>query len=227
MTISEFSKIVAALKTVYTSPGFIPNEQALDMWYRLVGKNNDYQTISVAAQMYMTTGKFPPTPADILECASKLKAESSYLSEQEAWATVAKACTNGEWIEGGYSYQKNFDRLPKILQKAVGTPETLRNWSQVDMATMQTVVQSNFLRSYRAALEARKEIDKYPPKLQEMIRAAGAIEQQETVPELPTLGEIVGRLEQDNKNYPPEQCEGALGDWIAGKKERLSYGYDD
>ena len=142
MTISEFSKIVAALKTVYTSPGFIPNEPTLDMWYRLVGKNNDYQTMSVAAQMYMTTGKFPPTPADILECASKLKAESSYLSEQEAWATVAKACTNGEWIEGGYSYQKNFDRLPKILQKAVGTPETLRNWSQVDMATMQTVARS-------------------------------------------------------------------------------------
>ena len=51
MTISEFSKIVAALKTVYTAPGFVPNEQALDMWYRLVGKNNDYQTISVAAQM--------------------------------------------------------------------------------------------------------------------------------------------------------------------------------
>jgi hypothetical protein len=73
MTISEFSKIVAALKTVYTAPGFVPNEQALDMWYRLVGKNNDYQTISVAAQMYMATGKFPPTPADILECASKLK----------------------------------------------------------------------------------------------------------------------------------------------------------
>ena len=82
MTISEFSKIIAALKTVYTSPGFVPNEQALDMWYRLVGKNNDYQAISVAAQMYMTTGKFPPTPADILECASKLKAESSKRGQQ-------------------------------------------------------------------------------------------------------------------------------------------------
>ena len=60
-----------------------------------------------------------------------------------------------------------------------------------------------------------------------MIQAAGAIEQKETVPELPTLGEIVERLEQDNKNYTPEQCSGALGDWIAGKKERMGYGYDD
>ena len=121
MTISEFSKIVAALKTVYTAPGFVPNEQALDMWYRLVGKNNDYQTISVAAQMYMTTGKFPPTPADILECASKLKAESSYLSEQEAWATVSKACGNGI-----YGYREEFNKLPPTLQKAVGTPQTGR-----------------------------------------------------------------------------------------------------
>lgn len=219
MTISEFSKIVAALKTVYTSPGFIPNEPALDMWYRLVGKNNDYQTISVAAQMYMTTGKFPPTPADILECANKLKAENNYLSEQEAWATVSKACSNGI-----YGYKEEFDKLPATLQKAVGTPQTLYNWAVVDAATFQTVIQSNFLRSYRAALEAQKEIDKYPPKLQEMIRAAGAIEQKEVKPELPTLREIVGRLEQDNnKNYVPEQCSGALGDWIAGKKERLGY----
>lgn len=35
-----------------------------------------------------------------------------------------------------------------------------------------------------------------------MIQAAGAIEQKETVPELPTLGEIVERLEQDNKIIP-------------------------
>lgn len=222
MTISEFSKIVAALKTVYTAPGFVPNEQALDMWYRLVGKNNDYQTMSVAAQMYMTTGKFPPTPADILECASKLKAESSYLSEQEAWATVSKACSNGI-----YGYREEFYKLPPTLQKAVGTPQTLHDWAVVDSADFQTVIQSNFLRSYRAALERQKEIDKYPPKLQKMIQAAGAIEQKETVPELPTLGEIVERLEQDNKNYTPEQCSGALGDWIAGKKERMGYGYDD
>ena len=114
-----------------------------------------------------------------------------------------------------------------MLQKAVGTPQTLHDWAVVDSADFQTVIQSNFLRSYRAALEAQKEIDKYPPKLREMIRAAGAIERKETVPELPTLGEIVGRLEQDNKNYTPEQCEGALGDWIAGKKERLGYGCDD
>ena len=135
---------------------------------------------------------------------------------------MAKACSNGI-----YGYREEFDKLPPTLQKAVGTPQTLHDWAVVDSADFQTVIQSNFLRSYRAALEAQKEIDKYPPKLREMIRAAGAIEQKETVPELPTLGEIVGRLEQDNKNYPPEQCEGALGDWIAGKKERLSYGYDD
>lgn len=218
MTISEFSKIVAALKTIYTSPGFIPNEPALDMWYRLVGKNNDYQTISVAAQMYMTTGKYPPTPADILECAEKLKAKSGYMSEQEAWATVSKACSNGI-----YGYKEEFDKLPATLQKAVGTPQTLHNWAVVDAAAFQTVIQSNFLRSYRAALEAQKELDKYPPKLQEMIRAAGAIEQKEVKPELPALGEMVGRLEQDNKNYTPEQCGGALGDWIAEKKERLGY----
>lgn len=153
MTISEFSKIVAALKTVYTAPGFVPNEQALDMWYRLVGKNNDYQTISVAAQMYMTTGKFPPTPADILECVSKLKAESSYLSEQEAWATVAKACSNGI-----YGYREEFNKLPPTLQKAVGTPQTLHDWAVVDSADFQTVIQSNFLRSYRAALERQSRL---------------------------------------------------------------------
>lgn len=218
MTISEFSKIVAALKTIYTSPGFIPNEPALDMWYRLVGKNNDYQTISVAAQMYMTTGKYPPTPADILECAEKLKKKNGYMSEQEAWATVSKACSNGI-----YGYKEEFDKLPATLQKAVGTPQTLHNWAVVDAATFQTVIQSNFLRSYRAALESQKELDKYPPKLQEMIRAAGAIEQKEVKPELPALGEIVGRLEQDKKSYIPEQCGGVLGDWIAGKKERLGY----
>jgi hypothetical protein len=79
------------------------------------------------------------------------------LSDTEAWALVARACANGI-----YGYAKEFKKLPEAVQQAVGRPEQLREWAMVDTDTLQTVVASNFMRSYRMAVERKKELAMLP-----------------------------------------------------------------
>lgn len=214
MTTLEFSKIVAALKTVYTSPNFIPNEQAIEVWFTLIGKNTDYKTVAVAAQMYMTTERFPPTPSDILKNIAKLTKGEEYPNEQEAWAAVSKACSNGN-----YGAREEFDRLPPVIRRAVGAPDTIRDWANVEGDAFQTVIQSNFLRSYRAALQSQREMDSYSPKLQEIIKKAlPQKDAKERAALLPPQAEMVEKLQKDNKKRPPSQLTGDLGEWIKKRK---------
>jgi len=164
MTQKEFSNIVGALKSVYADPKFIPDAFALSIWYKLLGEHNDYNSVSVAIQTYMLTGKRPPTPADIIDCLQIQDASVPDLTEQEAWALVAKACSNGN-----YGWKEEFAKLPPLVKRAVGSENNIHQWAAVNIDEFQTVIQSNFMRSYRAVVKADKEYRKYPDKLKELV----------------------------------------------------------
>ncbi len=66
------------------------------------------------------------------------------LSEAEAWALVSKAASGS--IHG---YKADFERLPPTVQKAVGSPEMLHAWGMMNADAFESVVASNFQRSYR------------------------------------------------------------------------------
>lgn len=57
----------------------------------------------------------------------------------------------------GYNSREEFDRLPDTLRRLVGSPEQLKAWSQMDADTVQSVIASNFQRSYQA--RAKQEAD--------------------------------------------------------------------
>lgn len=52
--------------------------------------------------------------------------------------------------------------MPPIVQKAVGSPSQLRNWSQTDSDSVENVIQSNFMRTYRQELAKDREMRKIP-----------------------------------------------------------------
>lgn len=167
MTKDQFKILVKAMKAVYTNPGFIPDNDAFDVWYSML-KDLDYALASRAVQMHMQTEETPPTVAGIRKQSAKLKAdETDDLNETAAWSLVLKAIRRST-----YYSEEEFLKLPDIIQRSVGSPRQLREWAtleDVDGKTL-TVLQSNFQRTFRAEQQKERERQKLSPDVSRMIR---------------------------------------------------------
>ena len=54
-------------------------------------------------------------------------------------------------------YGEPTERLPELLQRIVGSPDQLAEWERVDDDKIDTVIQSNFMRSFRARAANERE----------------------------------------------------------------------
>ena len=67
----QFKVLVKAMKAVYAQPTFIPDQDAFNVWFALLG-DLPYKQAELAVQKHMATEKFPPTIADIREKAEQI-----------------------------------------------------------------------------------------------------------------------------------------------------------
>lgn len=168
MTREEWAVLVKAMKAVYASPAFLPDQYAFDTWYGLL-KDLDYKLLSFGLKKYMQTEWKEPSIAALRQCAQSVAPQKEELNETEAWEKVCKAIQNST-----YNAETEFDKLPKIIQKAVSSPAQLREWAvseNVD-GTWWSVVQSNFQRTYRAEVQREQERRKLSPDLLKIIDTA-------------------------------------------------------
>ena len=122
--------------------------------------------IKAALKIYVKTNNtgFAPSVSQIIACMYKPQ-ENERLSEGEAWAMVKKAIQ-----DGNYHAEERFNELPEPVQKAIGDKGMLRQWAMCDSEDVNTVIMSNFQRSYKAIL-ARQEFDnKVPAALTEQLK---------------------------------------------------------
>lgn len=187
MTREEFGIIVKALKAVYSTPTFIPDQDAFNVWYELL-KDIDYQTATKAVQSYMTTENKLPTIADIRSKAMQFS-QSEQPNELEAWALVSKALSNGY-----YGANEEYEKLPPLVQKAVGNPANIREWAQLDFKAL-SVIQSNFERTYRAVAKREDEVSRMPSQIRQLI--------QDNEPKIEIENKSVAAIGDKNKNYVP------------------------
>ena len=87
----------------------------------------------------------------------------------EAWSLVSKAIRNSS-----YNSVEEFVKLPLLVQRAVGTPDNLRNWAVSDCQTIESVIQSNFLRTYRTVVKRENEINCMPNDIKSLIEKTNA-----------------------------------------------------
>lgn len=167
MTREQFKVLVKAMKAVYTNPGFIPDQDAFDVWYSML-KDLDYAIASRAVQMHLQTEESPPTVAGIRKQSAKLKAdEADDLNETAAWSLVLKAIRRST-----YYSEEEFAKLPATVQRAVASPKQLREWAtleDVDGKTL-TVIQSNFQRTFRVEQKREREWNKLSPDVLRLMR---------------------------------------------------------
>ena len=156
----EFGVLVMSMKAVYTKPEFLPDENAINVWYRLL-KDLDYKTASLALQKHMMTSPFPPTIADIRSAAAEFETAvngTEELSELSAWSMVRKAIQNSS-----YNAESEFERLPDAVRIAVGSADNLREMAVMPIETVESVEMSHFIRAYRAVRTREKELQKLSP----------------------------------------------------------------
>lgn len=164
MTREETKAILAVLKAGY--PNFYKDlrkedaEQIVNLWATMFA-DDSAQTVTEAVKALMCTLKYPPTIADVKEKIS-LITQPEQLTEMEAWNQVRKAISY-------YNATENFQALPPILQKVVGGASQLRDWAVMDSETVNSVVQSNFMRSYKVRAAQAKEQSMLPESTRALI----------------------------------------------------------
>lgn len=166
MTRQEALAVLAILKTAY--PTFYKNyskedvNAAVDLWATMFS-DEPVSIITEAVKSLICTLKYPPTIADVKEkIAMIMQSQTQTMTEMEAWQRVKVAISY-------YNASENFAELPPILQKIVGSPNVLKEWSQMDIETLNTVVQSNFMRSYKAKVAQEKEYAMLPSSTKQLI----------------------------------------------------------
>ena len=164
MTRDETKKIVMIIASTY--PNWHPSDMSftVDAW-TLMLESFTYQQVSAALKAFILSDAsgFAPAVGQLIGLLDRV-GSSQELSEMEAWSLVSNALRRST-----YYAESEFEKLPEIVQKAVGSPSMLRNWAQTDMQSVENVVQSNFMRTYRQEIAKNREKRKIPQDVLESL----------------------------------------------------------
>ena len=166
MTREETIKILMLVQAGY--PNYKPQDKTVtvDFWNEMLA-DYSYQQISQALKTYITTDTsgFAPSIGQLIDKVKMIE-QPQELTEMEAWALVSRALRNGY-----YGAEQEFAKLPQLVQKTVGQPSQLKYWAVTDQDSIENVVQSNFMRSYRVVVAREKETAKLPTEIKALIES--------------------------------------------------------
>jgi hypothetical protein len=167
MTRDEVKEIIMIMTYTYSNYKPADITATVDTWTAILA-SYQFEHIRAALHSYILsdTKGFAPTPGQLID---KIPVQSFDMTEMEAWGMVNKALSNSN-----YHAKEEFDKLPLIVQKTLGRFEVLQEWAGMEIDTVQSVIQSNFIRNYRTVLQREKEHNKLPTRLREILEAAGA-----------------------------------------------------
>lgn len=156
---SEIIIILKKIKLAY--PRFyndISKQEAEDiviLWEEFF-KNEDPSLVMLAVNSLISTFKFPPTIADIKEEMYKLTNKEQ--TPMELWSVAKEMIRNGL-----YMTQEKFDKYPKEVTMFFGGLSGLKDISMMDSGTVNSVIQSNFLKQVAIIQDRNKQEIKRMP----------------------------------------------------------------
>lgn len=187
MTRQETGKIMDILRTAY--PQYYRGQSteelraAVSLWAEMFA-GDDVAVVAAAVKTLIGTDEkgFPP---HIGAVKAKLRqiTEVPQMEPQEAWGLVWRAVQRS-----GYNSREEYEKLPPLLRRLVGDPAQLKAWSMMDADTVQSVIASNFQRSYQGRAKQEAEYQALPADVKKLV------------------GSIAGRLaigdDQSGKSQP-------------------------
>lgn len=168
MTRDEVIQIMSVLRGAY--PQFYRNiekREALNtiaLWEDMF-RDDDPILVGAAVKSIIASDDkgFPPTIGQVKTKMASLVRQDE-MTEQEAWNIISKATKNGI-----YGSKEEFEKLPPVLQKLVGSAEQLRTWAMMDSETLHSVVSSNIQRSYKVVKERQRQLEALPSDVKVLI----------------------------------------------------------
>lgn len=169
MTREETVEIIHIICDCY--PNFKPEDlsRTIDAWQVMLEEYSCEQ-VAAALKAYITsnTSGFAPSVGEIA-AKIQLVSQPQELDGMTAWGLVSKALRNGT-----YGAVEEFNKLPPLVRQAVGMPDNLKNWATSDYQTIETVIQSNFLRTYETIVKRANEINRMPDNIKSLIEKTNA-----------------------------------------------------
>jgi len=168
MTLEETGKVMDILELAY--PLYYSKltekkkQAALKLWASMFADDDSKFVLAAVQALIVSENKYPPNIGDV-KAKIRLLTQPQEMTEMEAWALVVKAVSSTQW---NYP-EKQYNKLPKKIQRTLGSANTLKEWGMVDSDIFNSVTQSNFLRSYRAISERAKEIEALPNSIKTLL----------------------------------------------------------
>lgn len=166
MTKKDANRIIGILQANYPDTTKDMTDDAymvkVNLWADAF-KDEPYELVAAAVKAYIanSTERFAPNIGQIKEQIRRLT-HPDELTEGEAWALVQKAIRRA-----GYEAREEYDKLPLLVQKVVGSPNQLREWGLMNSETVQSVVASNFQRGYRTVQAREAAMEKTPLEIRQ------------------------------------------------------------
>lgn len=190
MTIDEMAEIMDVLEIAY--PAFYARQdesaklKAMELWATTFA-DDPAQMVAMAVKAFIVsdTKGFPPNIGQIKDIIYKMTMPRELeMSEMEAWTLVRRAirgASMADWSRklgpdgiGPPSAVVKFNALPEILQRLVGDPMQLAQWEELPDDEINTVIQSNFMRSWRAMVSHEKEMLALPQDIRQGMKTLAA-----------------------------------------------------
>lgn len=146
-------------------------EAYLNLWAEAF-KEDDTELVASAVKsiIYGDKREFAPNIGQVKNRMAELLNTGNEISEQEAWNMVYKAVCRSI-----HDSEKEFAKLPATVQRVVGSPNMLKEWAMSNTDEVNTVIASNFMRSYKARAKAEKEEMLLPNEIKTMIQARNKV----------------------------------------------------
>ena len=172
MTREDTIKVLSILRGAY--PGFYRDitkqeaESTIVLWAAMF-EEEPFELVGAAVKAFITADAkgFPPAIGQIKERIRQITTPEE-MTEQEAWALVSKAIRKST-----YGSVEEFEKLPPEIQAVVHDPGQLRQWALSESDEVETVIASNFMRSFRAKQKNIKEYMALPTEVKRLMISAG------------------------------------------------------
>ena len=165
MTRQEFWQFAAAIRTYYSRENLLPNEQAMELWFRQL-QDIPFPVAEAILAKWVATNKWSPSIADIRDSMAEIQNGGPADDWGEAWDQAMTAIRRF----GSYDEDGALASLPPL------TRETVRRlgYKSLCWSENQVADRANFRQVYEILSKRKVETDKIPLPVRETLKALAA-----------------------------------------------------